>query len=250
MNIATLIRYRKGTYEGIWDGNNWFAHGNLVEIARHYGIGMTVIATESDYEKVCEMCDGLIIPGSPINIDPTFYGGKPWDPQNEVEEYLLDSKVMAAFDRMNKPMFGICGGIQALNVFYGGTLNRVSELKKDAHSENPASHSSEEYRPDRYGNSILYHTHPVTIKKDSFLYDVFQTERICTNTYHEFALDRVAAGFDVVATSDDGIVEAVEWKEKKIFATQWHPELAFRMNDPLELKLFENFFAACEGNAG
>lgn len=249
MNIATLIRYRKGSYEGIWDGNSWFAHGNLVEIARHYGVGMTVIATESDYEKVCQMCDGLIIPGSPINIDPTFYGGDPFDPQNEVEEYLLDSKVMAAFDRMKKPMFGICGGIQGLNVFYGGTLDLVRNLKNDADTESVSSHSEEETRTDRYGKEILYHTHPVNVKKDSFIHDVFQSERICTNTYHEYALDRVADGFEVVATSDDGIVEAIEWKEKKIFATQWHPELAFRMNDPLELKIFENFFRVCEENA-
>ena len=44
-------------------------------------------------------------------------------------------------------------------------------------------------------------------------------------------------------------MEAVEWKEKKIYATQWHPELAFHMNDPLELKIFENFFRICEENA-
>ena len=126
MNIATLIRYKKGTYEGIWNGNSWFAHGNIVDIARHYGVGLTVIATDGDYEKVCQTCDGLIIPGSPINIDPSFYGQEPFDPRNEVEEYLLDSKVIAAFDKMGKPMFGICGGIQALNVFYGGTLERVT----------------------------------------------------------------------------------------------------------------------------
>lgn len=249
MNIATLIRYRKGTYEGVWNGNSWFAHGNLVEIARHYGVGMTVIATETDFEKVCEMCDGLIIPGSPINIDPTFYGGAPFDPQNEVEEYLLDSKVIGAFDRMKKPMFGICGGIQALNVFYGGTLDRVKNLKNDAHLETPTNHSTEEFRTNRMGITIPYHTHAVNVKKDSFVYDVFQSERICTNTYHGYALDRVAECFDVVATSDDGIVEAVECKEKKIYATQWHPELAFHMNDPFELKIFENFFRVCEENA-
>ena len=249
MNIATLIRYKKGTYEGIWNGNSWFAHGNIVDIARHYGVGLTVIATDGDYEKVCQTCDGLIIPGSSINIDPSFYGQEPFDPRNEVEEYLLDSKVIAAFDKMGKPMFGICGGIQALNVFYGGTLERVSNLKTDALAENPSSHIEEEQRVDRYGNTVEYHTHPINIKKDSFIFDVFQSERARTNTYHGYALDRIASGFDVVARSDDGIVEAFECREKKIYGTQWHPELAYRLNDPLELKFFENFFRVCKENA-
>ena len=249
MNIATLIRYKKGTYEGIWNGNSWFAHGNLIDIARRYGVGMTVIATDGDYEKVCQVCDGLILPGSSINIDPSFYGQAPFDPRNEVEEYLLDSKIIEAFDKMGKPMFGICGGIQALNVYYGGTLGRVSNLKTDAHSESPSSHGAEEQRTDRYGNVIAYKTHPVKVKKGSFIHDVFQSERILTNTYHGYALDRVAEGFEVVATSDDGIVEAVEWKEKKVYGTQWHPELAYRLSDPLELRIFENFLRTCAENA-
>lgn len=244
MNIATLIRFKKGTYEGIWNGNRWAPHGNLVEIARHYGIGMTVIATETDYEKICQCCDGLIIPGSPIDIDPTYYGGEPFDPPNVMDEYALDSKVIAAFDKMGKPMLGICGGHQALNVFYGGTLRRYKEMRE------PVSESHREVGTvvDRYGHEISYNTHMVNIDKESFLYDVYGSERARVNTYHAWALDRVAEGFKVVARSDDGIVEAIEWKEKNVFGTQYHPELAFRINDPVELKLFENFFRVCEEN--
>lgn len=243
MNIATLIRFGKGSYEGIWEGNRWFAHGNLVEIAQHYGIGMTVIATETDYEKVCACCDGLIIPGSPIDIDPTYYGADPFDPPNEVDEYALDSKVIAEFDKMRKPMFGICGGHQALNVFYGGTLARIGQLRP----EQP--HGEERKCPDRYGHEIVYTTHDISIEKGSFLHDVYGSERATVNTYHNWAIDRLADGFKVVARSDDSIIEAIEWKERNIFATQFHPELGFRMNNPVELKLFENFFRVCEENA-
>lgn len=245
MNLATLIRFGAGTFEGIWDGNRYFAHGSLVEIARHYGIGMTVIASEYDLEKVCERCDGLIIPGSPINIDPTYYGGAPFDPPEAADEYALDSKVIAAFDQMKKPMLGICGGHQALNVFYGGTLGKVEEMRKPV-SE---SHRETEERTDRFGNSVKYRTHMVNVERDSFVFDVFGSERVKTNTYHGWAVDRLAPIFRAVATTDDGIVEAMECKEKKIYATQWHPELAFRMGDPVELKLFENFFRICQENA-
>ena len=245
MNIATLIRFKKGTYEGIWNNDGWFAHGSLVHIARQYGIGMTVIATETDYEKICRNCDGLIIPGSPINIDPTYYGGEPFDPPNLVDEYALDSKVIAEFDKMGKPMLGICGGHQALNVFYGGTLGKYKEMREPV-SE---SHRDAGTAIDRYGNEINYNTHMVNIEKDSFLYDVYGSERVRVNTYHAWAVKDLAKGFRVVARTDDGIVEAIEWKEKNVFGTQYHPELAYRFNDPVELKLFENFFRICEENS-
>lgn len=245
MNIATLIRYKKGTYEDIWKGNQWYPHGSLVEMARHYDIGLTVIATKVDYEKICECCDGLIVPGSPINIDPSYYGGDPFDPPNEVDEYALDSKVIAEFARMNKPIFGICGGHQALNVFFGGTLGKVENMRT------PIAEKHEETSNivDRYGCEISYDTHMVNITKDSFMYQAYGAERVRTNTYHSWAVDRLAEGFEVVARSDDGIVEAIECKEKNIFATQFHPELGIRTNNAIELKLFENFFRLCEENA-
>ena len=126
---------------------------------------------------------------------------------------------------MGKPMFGICGGIQALNVYYGGTLGRVSDLKTDAHSENPSSHGAEEQRTDRYGNVIAYKTHPVKVKKGSFIHDVFQSDRILTNTYHGYALDRVAEGFEVVATSDDGSWRLSNGKKKRSTAHNGIPSL-------------------------
>ena len=81
------------------------------------------------------------------------------------------------------------------------------------------------------------------------MYDVFGSRRVESNSYHGWAIDRLAEGFRTVATTDDGIIEAIECKEKKIFATQWHPELANRMGYEEEMKFFENFFALCEKNS-
>lgn len=244
MNIATLIRYGKGTFEDIWKSNQWFAHGSLVEIARQYGVGMTVIATETDFEKICAQCDGLIVPGSPINIEPTYYGGAPLDPPNEVDEYALDSKVIAAFAKQNKPIFGICGGHQALNVFFGGTLGKVADMR----SANYEKHENTGALTDRYGYKVKYNTHMVNIIKGSFMYDVYGAERVQTNSYHSWAVEQLAEGFEVVARSDDGIVEAIECREKNIFATQFHPELGIRTGNSTELKFFENFFRVCAEN--
>lgn len=243
MNIAVLPRFRAGTYEGIWNGNAYSAGGYLVEMARHFRIGYTVITTEYDFEKICQQCDGLIIPGSPINIDPTYWGGKPFDPPNVADEYALDALVMDCFARQNKPMFGICGGIQAMNVFFGGTLNQVSELRDASVSE---QHATKTEIRDCRDNPLSYNIHNITVEKDSFVYDIFKSEEAVVNTYHGWAVEKVAPGFRVVARSEDGIVEAIESKERRAFGTQWHPELAFRTGDELEKGFFENFIRCCQ----
>lgn len=242
MNIAVLPRFTQGTFEGIWTGNRYTSPGNLTEICREFGVGLTLVLTPYDFEKVLSLCDGLFVPGSPMNIDPTYYGGEPFDPPNVFDEYAFDRLVIDSFVKADKPIFGICGGHQALNVFFGGSLKKVKELR----GEREEPHASSEERLDRFGNTVTYKTHPITVEKDSFVYDVFGTTETVVNTYHGWALDRVAPDFRVVAKSADGIVEAMEHKEKKIFSTQWHPELANRMGDPVEMRFFENFFRCCQ----
>ena len=243
MNIAVLPRFKAGTFEGVWNGNGYSAGGYLVEMAKYFRIGYTVITTEYDFEKVCSMCDGLIIPGSPINIDPTYWGGQAFDPPNVADEYALDALVMDCFARQNKPMFGICGGIQALNVFFGGTLNQVANLRDASVSE---KHAETIEIQDVREQPLSYNIHNITVEKDSFVYDIFKAEKAVVNTYHGWAVEKVAPGFRVVARSDDGIVEAIESKEKRVFGTQWHPELAFRTGDDVEKRFFENFIRCCE----
>lgn len=248
MNIAISPRFKAGTFEGIWNGNSVFMHGNIYVMAKHFNIGLTLVATETDLDRVCETCDGMIVQGSPFDVDPSYYGGEPFDPPQKFDEYAFDAKMMKHFADRGKPMFGICGGIQALNVFFGGTLKRVKELRDPA-LEKP--HSETVAIQDIYGNPINYKVHNIEVEKDSFVYDVFGVTKMRTNTYHSWAVDKVAPGFRVVAkTIDDNIVEAIECKEKHVFATQWHPELAFRIGNKLEMKLFENFIKCCEEVSG
>lgn len=242
MNLATLTRFKEGTFEGIWKGNGCNLHYNVVDMARYFGVGMTAIATEYDFEKICDCCDGLVIPGSPLNIDPSYWGGEPFDPPNKADEFALDSKVIAAFAERGKPIFGICGGHQAINVVFGGSLIRVADVRGEKFEE---PHCVKIKTVDRFGNALKYTNHKISIEKDSFLYDVFGSTSAIVNSYHGWAIDRVAPGFRVVATTQDGIIEAIENKERKIYATQWHPELAFRMGYETEKKLFENFLKVC-----
>lgn len=234
MNIAILPRWRRGTLEKIWAGHSFTIPNDFVSIAAHYGVGLTAILTMYDVDHAAENCDGLIIPGGCSMGDP-YEGGEEFDPP---DLHALDAKVMDAFVRQGKPMFGICRGNQSINRFFGGTIYEFPDKPHHYMYQDPLPF-------DRYGNQIKHRQHMVNVEEDSFVYAAYGERRIMTNSYHSYAIDELAPGFRVVARSDDGVVEAIEYKEKHIYGTQWHPELGYRMNDPMDMKLFENFFETC-----
>jgi putative glutamine amidotransferase len=213
---------------GYWD-QRYFIMNDYKLLANKYGVGMMAIMSEEAIPAAVAACDGLFVPGSGTGIDPTYYGGAPLDPPNVVDEYALDSKIMRAFYEAGKPIFGICGGLQALNVFLGGTLKKVEDI---------------EHHYDHEKN-----THEIDVTEGSFVYDVFGKTRVTVNSYHSWCIDDLAPGLTVAARALDGTIEAVEWKEKKIFATQWHPEQSFHVGDPLENRFIENFIRVCAENS-
>jgi len=75
---------------------------------------------------------------------------------------------------------------------------------------------------------------------------VYQNLEAEINSYHNWELEKVAQGFEVVARSKEGIIEAIECKEKNIFAVQWHPELNYNAEDHIEDKFFKNFIKCCK----
>ena len=227
MILATTLRYCDLNEKNF--GLRHYICLPFAAMAEKYGFGLCAVMNETELEKVCDQCDGLLLPGSATNIDPSYYGGEPLETPEPVDEYALDSKLIEYFEKRNKPIFGFCGGLQALNVYFGGTLSKLSD---------PEAHKN--YDKNR---------HDIIIKKDSFVYDVFGAERAEVNCFHGWQADKMAPVFDVVARTEDGTVEAFECREKHIFATQWHPErslIDFEWENEIEQKFFENFVALCE----
>ena len=225
MNIATMLRYvdlKKGDY---WDHRYYIMH-DFKLFADKYNVGLCAIMTEHDIEAICDQCSGLIVPGSATNIDPRYYGRAPLDEVEPVDEYALDAKIIKHFVDHNKPIFGICGGHQELNIYFGGTIKKVDD---------PISHQNDTDMQ-----------HLIDVVPDTFVYDVFQKEEVMVNCHHSWEIDDLAPGFKVAARSKDGVIEAIEWKERNIYATQWHPEQSFHTGDPLENKFIENFLKCCE----
>ena len=224
MNIATTLRFINFNNGGPWERRFYIMHDYFL-MAKENSVGLTAVMSPHDVDGICELSDGLIIPGSGTNVDPSYYGGEPLDPPNEVDEYALDALLIDKFVKAGKPVFGICGGLQAINVYLGGTLRKLDD-----------------YLTHQRGDMK---THRIMIEEDSFVHDVFKASEATVNCYHNWEIDRLAPGLRVVARTADGVIEAVEWREKKIFATQWHPEQSYHTGDPIEHRFFENFLELC-----
>ncbi len=227
MKLATLLRYAELGAEGpdaVWNTRYYIGNG-YEKMANKHGVGLVAIMTEHDIESVCAECDGLVIPGSATNINPEYYGGKPWEKAEPVDEYGFDRKIIDYFVKAGKPIFGVCGGMQELNIYFGGNMCLIGE--KGNHNNT---------------------RHLIDIAPDSFVYDVYGSQKAEINSYHNWMLDKIAPDFEVVARSEEGVVEAIECKEKKIFAVQWHPELNYNAEDHTEDKFFKNFIECCRKN--
>lgn len=237
MNLATLLRYNKMPGEDVW-ADRYYIVDVHYRIARELGVGLNAIMNDHDLDGICHQCAGLLVPGSATHIDPSHYGQPPFDPPEPADEYALDAKLLRWFFDHGKPILGICGGLQAINVFLGGTLKKVPPCEKGHERKVPTPYKNDQV--------VDYPVHDILIEKGSFVYDVFGTERATVNSYHYWCIDRLAPGLQVAARSEDGVIEAVEWKERNIFATQWHPELSFDLGDPIERKFMENFLNCCK----
>ena len=168
------------------------------------------IVSNKNLEKVCNICDGLIVTGSCINIPPHYYNEKPITGNHyDIDEFKLDKEAIRLFSDANKPILGICGGLQSINVYFGGSLNQKIE-----------------------NHDLKDKLHKINVKNGTFLNSIY-SENINVNSYHKQSIKKVANQFIISAKSDDGTIEAIE--KGNIIAVQWHPE---KMNDIL---FFEKF---------
>lgn len=230
MNIATVLRYVDNNTGGPWDFRYYIMH-DFYLLAEKYGFGLVTVANVNDMERICANCDGLIIPGSATDINPKYYGGE--DMPGAVDEYALDAALIRYFHEHQKPIFGICGGHQALNVYFGGTLKRVDD---------PSGHVEAPEKP----------CHRIQIEPGTFTAEAFGTETAVVNSYHNWEIGKLAPNLKVAARTFDGVIEAVESCKDKVFATQWHPERSFHdaNENPLDSRILENFVKLCAEYCG
>ena len=208
------------------------AHAKYPESLARAGAEVRWIGLEDPEQAVRDAlaCDGLLLPGGG-DMDPKFYGqeripacGEP-NPLRDAAEPLL----LRAFLDADRPVLGICRGIQVMNVVLGGDL--YQDIKPFEH----IPHN------DHWGK-----IHTVTVRRGTLLSRILGQDTVLVNSQHHQAVDRVAPGLVLSALSEDGIVEAVEKPDARFcLGVQWHPEW-LNDADPAMQGLFDAFVNACK----
>lgn len=177
-------------------------------------------------------CDGLMLIGGP-DADPRHYGehnlafnGEICPTRDNAELYLARK----AFG-LGKPVFGICRGIQVMNIALGGTL----------YQDIGSQHKSDEVLKHSQSAPVWYPTHEITALEGSNVFRSMGETRFFVNSFHHQAVKNVAPGFKVTASAPDGVIEAIEHVEHPFaVGVQWHPELMWK-KDSRFIKLFQMF---------
>jgi putative glutamine amidotransferase len=187
--------------------------------------------------SLLDSLDGLLAPGSPSNVHPSFYaGGESETPDfHDLERDRTTLPLIRAAIARGVPVLAICRGIQELNVAQGGTLvQRVHAL--DAKMDHRGGPGPDEKRFDP--------KHPLAISGS--LAQIVGTDRIEVNSLHGQAIDRLGDGLVVEARAPDGTIEAVAMPSAPgwVLGVQWHPEWAFATN-PASVAIFSAFGDAC-----
>lgn len=194
-----------------------------------------------DASTLLASVDGLLLPGSPSNVEPARYGGAVppagmlTDPARDAVVFGLWPAVLAA----GVPVLAICRGLQELNVAQGGTLDIAVHERADRldHREGDRDRPFEQWFED---------SHAVDHVADGLLARVTGVDAGPVNSLHHQGIDRLGQGLSVEARAPDGLVEAFTVAQARAFAlaVQWHPEA--RIDDcESARRIFAAFGEAC-----
>ena len=128
----------------------------------------------------------------------------------------FEKLVLREARKQRKPLFGICRGAQVINSAFGGSIRSWQKTVKKP-LEKPLVH--------RQKGSGARATHAVAIAPTSRFARVLKRTSWSVNSFHDYAVSKVAPGFRVAATAPDGVVEVLEGVNYPAFAVQFHPEL-------------------------
>ena len=213
----------------------WMIPGYMKGIEAAGGIPVMLPLT-TDYkiiQRLVENFDGFLLTGGQ-DVSPKLYGeeilsecGQINQQRDKMEQILIKQVI-----ELDKPMLGICRGIQILNAVLGGTL----------YQDLPMQYSSEidHHMTPPYDRVV----HKVILNEETPLYSILNVKEIGVNSYHHQAIKDLSEKLEIAAVSEDGIIEGVYMPGKKfVLATQWHPELSY-LKDENSMKIFNAFVNA------
>lgn len=183
-----------------------------------------------------ENFDGLLLTGGG-DVETKRYGGKEhpsvegvWPIRDEIECRLYHLALETEW-----PVFGICRGVQIMNVAAGGKL----------YSDIPDQVPSVRFLHQQTDAVPRHHiAHTVSIQPGTLLHSIIGKDILPVNSFHHQAVSEPGEGMKVSAVSEDGIIEAIENPDHPfVLGVQWHPECMQQYDD--HMKLFRAFINAC-----
>lgn len=216
----------------------------ITEAANAVPFIIPVLADDLEIDELVDQVDGVLLTGSPSDLEPHHYGGESTSPEAlrdphrdamtlPIARHALDTGV---------PLFAVCRGFQELNVVLGGTLHqKVRDVPGyHDHKENPEDPLDVQYGP----------SHPVTLVAGGLLSRLAGTEEVTVNSLHGQGVKKLADGVTVEAVADDGLIEAftVDSATGFALAVQWHPEWQVTKNK-FSSAIFSAFGDACRARA-
>ena len=179
--------------------------------------------------------NGVILSGGG-DISPDEYNQQPTDilksvnPQRDRQEIGIVNHIM---NHGNKPLLGICRGMQIINVALGGDLYQdLEEEGFDCHLLN------------KHPRSFM--SHNVYLQEDTFLSKIFDSKKIGVNSFHHQAVKDLGRYLKAIAFSEDKVIEAIEYidEDRFILGVQWHPEEMF--DEKGQQEIFSRFIDFCK----
>ena len=221
--------YTKIEQSPFWWNQVTYTRQGFVDAVQALGHDTIIIPVDrpDKAESYVKLVDGILLTGG-SDVDPQFYGEEP-HPLLEGIQPKRDLFEFAALDaaiKHKKAILGVCRGLQVINVHFGGSLYQDLSL----------SPASLKHRQSTTDQDVA--THSISVKSDSLL--SFLPEAFRVNSYHHQIVNRLAPNLREIATSADGVVEAVENREQRILAVQWHPETIWQKSQ-LDHEIFRTF---------
>lgn len=215
----------------------WMLPGYMNGIAAAGGIGvmLPLTAEEDDLREILSRFDGFLFTGG-HDVDPGLYGQEKTELCGDLcpGRDAMEARLLALALEKDKPVFGICRGLQLMNAVLGGTLYQdiVSQFSTHTNHRMAAPYGRAE--------------HEVKILPDTPFGRWGIPETIGVNSCHHQGLDTLSPRMAPMAVAPDGLVEAAYLPGKSFAcAVQWHPEF-FPVTDPVSGIIFRAFVEACK----
>lgn len=199
---------------------------------------------ESALTELLKFVDGIFLAGG-HDVDPKEYGEekKAYTCDVDQDRDRVELALVRHAQEKNIPLFGVCRGLQIMNVALGGSLYQ------DVYMEMQGA-ITHDLHTDAGGNMLPRSMlgHEIILKKDSQLAEIMGVEKFEVNSLHHQGIKKLGTGLSPAGTSPDGLIEAIEAANHPFaVGVQWHPE---ELNDDTSTKLFTAFIDACRAANG